>query len=414
MSSEEQAFTIGGRLHVLRPSTLRTCVLSLALLSIPVLASADLTGGYVNKDSSTLMYLRITQVGRQVSGFMQTIRADYRTATGTNAQTAEFIGEADGGSFTIHGDTMNRLFGGSIVRCAGTKTSNGVRLSFPNASGYVGMSTFARCSEGEWNKTLSRFNQDRLIDSTYLWFLQGMASHFKDLADQIQSLRSEVSKRDAKLAEIAKQIPIRQDEIQQCADAVKEATQALEEAKQRYESSQQARRIAEQEASDNDSSAIQQKVRDAERAEREAERNQDRADTVLDRAKDKLDRSKDKMESLLQDRTEVAEGSDERKQRLASIEAEQRLLFSAGKSSSVKVLKQKRLPVAAVKSGVTIYAGPSVKAQSLGNVSGSGRFPVLQAGLGWSLIMLSDRRMAWVPTKSLGPVATLTVTLPKK
>jgi hypothetical protein len=120
-----------------------------ALLSLSVICGASLTGGYMQVTSDCLTYLRLTQAGSQLNGYVQFVQASVQTTEGFTAKQLQVSGIASGQSFSL---TRG-------MECEGTCMAGNVTLQFPDKSGITSTCILNSTSAKTWNLTVLAFER---------------------------------------------------------------------------------------------------------------------------------------------------------------------------------------------------------------------------------------------------------------
>ncbi|MHB9129877.1 MAG: hypothetical protein ACYDBB_02155 [Armatimonadota bacterium] len=155
MQKLDSCYSVFSRYH----RVLFTGIVVFFLLCITTMCSANVSGGYMYSSSACLVHLRLTQVKTTVNGFAQVVSADLQTHQGYTAKTLHVTGEVEGTSISLHGNTMDQLFGSSINQCGGVIVKGALKLSFPGLDGKAVTLTFSPVSDTAWNSSVNTFEQ---------------------------------------------------------------------------------------------------------------------------------------------------------------------------------------------------------------------------------------------------------------
>jgi len=115
-------------------------------------AYAQVTGSYMTQQSAQIALLRITQSGKTVTGYLQTVNADSQTIT--RPKRSEVKGVVSGSRIVLK---MDSFFGQGGRDADGEIRGGKLYLEFPNSSGSIAKIIFSRTSTDNWNRTLSAF-----------------------------------------------------------------------------------------------------------------------------------------------------------------------------------------------------------------------------------------------------------------
>lgn len=115
-------------------------------------AHAQLSGSYMAQQPTQIAFLRITQSGKLVTGYLQTVDADSQTIT--RPKRSEVKGTVSGNHIVLKLDSFLGHGGRDLD---GEIRAGKFYLEFPVNSGRIEKVTFSRTSTDQWNRALSTF-----------------------------------------------------------------------------------------------------------------------------------------------------------------------------------------------------------------------------------------------------------------
>lgn len=142
-------------------SVLTVILLTCLVAALANVSQADVTGGYMASASDGLVYLRITQVGSKLSGYVQLVQgSDLHTTQGFSIKQQQVAGDISGSSFSL-GHNLESFLGGSIGPCEGTRKAGKLVLQFPAGDGRTTTEVFRPVSTNTWNSAVEAFKKKR-------------------------------------------------------------------------------------------------------------------------------------------------------------------------------------------------------------------------------------------------------------
>jgi len=99
-----------------------------------------------------IAYLRITQTGSKVTGYLQYVNADNQTYT--RSQRSDVQGSISGSAITLK---LDSFLGYSIKEADGEISGGKLILEFPNSGGHIDRYTFTSTTSTAWNRAVSNF-----------------------------------------------------------------------------------------------------------------------------------------------------------------------------------------------------------------------------------------------------------------
>jgi hypothetical protein len=115
-------------------------LIAVVMVGLSANCQAGLTGGYMQMTADCITYLRLTQVGSQLNGYVQFIKADVQVTKGYTVEQHQVSGVASGQSFSLtHG-----------MVCEGMRTAGKVTLQFPDKSGVTSTCILNSTSAKVW------------------------------------------------------------------------------------------------------------------------------------------------------------------------------------------------------------------------------------------------------------------------
>lgn len=125
-----------------------SCLGGLALLCS---AFGNITGSYGSVSPNSLVYLRLTQTGGSLSGYMETFQASDLWGSGYESRSQGVEGRVDGRRFVL-----NSLIQGKAVGL-------GLRLDFPSIQGRSETVLVSPMSAAAWNLRVSSFKETQAV-----------------------------------------------------------------------------------------------------------------------------------------------------------------------------------------------------------------------------------------------------------
>ena len=157
----------------------------LFLLSGLAASATNVTGGYMHKASSSLIYLRLTQVKTTIEGFAQVVSADSNKPQGYSIDTLHIVGDIDGMAISLHGNTMDQIVGHGIRQCEGEITQKSIKLSFPESDGQIHVLVFLPVTVTKWNNTVHVFEKRMGIYAYARKWERSLYAHKRELLSDI-------------------------------------------------------------------------------------------------------------------------------------------------------------------------------------------------------------------------------------
>lgn len=114
--------------------------------------AAPISGGYTAQEKGDIIYLRLTQVQNNLTGYFQLVTADDSSRTGYRIHRLDLTGSVVGSGLTFtfnNGQWDGRLDGGSL------------NFVFPTAQGQIGKIVFRPVSVAGWNEAVTAFEYHR-------------------------------------------------------------------------------------------------------------------------------------------------------------------------------------------------------------------------------------------------------------
>jgi hypothetical protein len=128
--------------------------ISILLAGAAACGQADISGGYVARRPGYLAYLRLTQSGNTVSGYLQQAVSDLSSPLGLRVIRDDVSGRASRQNVTLK---VGGFLGHGKRELTGTTARNTLFLTYPTDSGFIHQLTFSRTSPAEWNRELASF-----------------------------------------------------------------------------------------------------------------------------------------------------------------------------------------------------------------------------------------------------------------
>lgn len=168
-----------GRSHPL----IVTAALALAMVALFTnVCQASLTGGYMQVAQGSLTYLRLTQVGDRLNGYLQLISADATAPDGFATKQIQVSGIVSGASFSLTGG----------LPCEGSRTSGRLSLQFPSNDGRTSTCVLSPTSAEGWNRVVAGFQKrQRLVAYRKLWS-DALWGRLRQIADDDQAVQNEL------------------------------------------------------------------------------------------------------------------------------------------------------------------------------------------------------------------------------
>jgi len=120
--------------------------LCLVALAVSSAAFGKINGGFSAGDSNSLIYVRLTQTGSELTGYIQTLQAN-DSEPGYRSRTQQVSGQVDGKDFVLN----------SVIQ--GTVQSQKLSIEFPSTSGQSSRVVLTPISLPSWNASVSKFEQ---------------------------------------------------------------------------------------------------------------------------------------------------------------------------------------------------------------------------------------------------------------
>jgi len=118
--------------------------LGLVALAVSVTAFGKINGGYSAANSTSLLYVRLTQTGNELTGYIQTLQATDKDP-GYATETKQVSGQIDGKAFVVN----------SIIQ--GSVQGDKLKIEFPTSNGQSTSVTLLPTSLKAWNATAEKF-----------------------------------------------------------------------------------------------------------------------------------------------------------------------------------------------------------------------------------------------------------------
>lgn len=171
-------------------------LMMLAMLGLSVNCRASLTGGYMQVTADCLTYLRLTQAGSQLNGYVQFVQASVQTTEGFTVKQLPVSGVASGQSFSLTRGIV----------CEGTRMAGKVTLQFPDESGRTSTCILNSTPAKAWNQAVLTFERECRIKAyankwdNALWNRQEQITNDLEEAQwQVADSRLRLSKHQSQL-----------------------------------------------------------------------------------------------------------------------------------------------------------------------------------------------------------------------
>lgn len=160
--------------------------LCLVGMTVVCCAFGNVTGGYSSVTSSSLVYVRLTQTGNSLTGYIQTLQESDLWGAGYEARTQSVSGQIEGKNFVLN----------SVMQ--GTTMGPSLRLEFPGADGRSSNIVVSPMSLFAWNAHVSKFEDKQALrvkvrdfGSAFTDYCKGADSEATDAARTLHEVQAE-------------------------------------------------------------------------------------------------------------------------------------------------------------------------------------------------------------------------------
>lgn len=224
----------------------------------------------MHAEPSCRFYLRLTQAKATVSGYAQIVTADSNASQGYKVLTLHVIGEIDGNSLSLHGDTLDQLFGKGIRQCEGAVSKGRLSLSFPENDGQTSIIIFSPITAADWNQAVQIFKHQQVQRAYARKFIKAMKNHIIELEDNYRMAANDIVEGTGQFPTIAKAVKAAQLKKEQADAKLLKMKEALTVAKDKLKSTRQIAEAAAVTTNKYDAEENREKANDANAAATQA------------------------------------------------------------------------------------------------------------------------------------------------